>query len=58
MGWKEEKNKRWNRAIDNAISSWSNMKNGIYYSCEKNRYSPEYCQKQIEYFKKLKTKFP
>lgn len=41
-------------AIKNAISSWTDKKNGIYRWFEKERYTPEYCEEQIEYFKNLK----
>lgn len=40
-------------AIKSAISSWTNKKNGIYRWFEKERYTIEYCEKQIEYFKNL-----
>ena len=42
--------------IKNAISSWTDAKNGKYHagnSYAKGK-SPEYCEEQIEYFKNLK----
>ena len=50
----QEKTRLKEIAIKNAISSWNNKKNGIYRSFEKERYTPEYCEEQIEYFKSLK----
>ena len=41
-------------AIKNAISNWTDKLNGIYRSHENKRYSLEYCESQIEYFKNLK----
>lgn len=41
-------------AIKNAISNWTDKKNGIYRWFEKDRHTPEYCQEQIEYFQRLK----
>ena len=41
-------------AIKNAISSWTDKKNGVYRSYEKDRHTSEYCEEQIQYFKKLK----
>lgn len=41
-------------AIKNAISSWIDKKNGIYKWFEKERYTIEYCEEQIEYFNTLK----
>ena len=51
-----EKHKKQNRdrAIKFAISSWTDKKNGIYRWYEKERYTVEYCEDQIEYFKTLK----
>lgn len=46
--------KRKQNMIDCAISSWTLNKNGIYRSWEIERYTPEYCQSQIDYFKNLK----
>lgn len=45
---------RQDRYINNAIESWTNKKNGIYYSYETRRYTPEFCELQIIYFKNLK----
>jgi hypothetical protein len=42
------------RIVKGAISSWTNKKNGVYRWFEKERYSVEYCKKQIEYFKNIK----
>ena len=50
----QEKTRLKEIAIKNAISSWTNKKNGMYRSFEKERYTPEYCEEQIEYFKSLK----
>lgn len=50
----ELRKKREGIAINNAISSWVDKKNGIYRSFEKERYTIEYCEGQIEYFKNLK----
>ena len=50
----QEKTRLKEIAIKNAISSWTNKKNGMYRSFEKKRYTPEYCEEQIEYFKNLK----
>ncbi len=41
-------------AIKNAISSWNDKKSGVYRFYEKERYTTEYCEEQIQYFKKLK----
>lgn len=46
--------KRKQHMINTAISSWTANKNGIFKSWETERYTPEYCQKQIDYFKNLK----
>ena len=50
----QEKTRLKEIAIKNAISSWTNKKNGMYRSFEKKRYTPEYCEEQIQYFKNLK----
>jgi hypothetical protein len=50
----ELKKARQQRHINNAIESWTNKKNGIYYSYETRRYTPEFCEEQILYFKNLK----
>jgi hypothetical protein len=42
------------QAIDNAISSWNDKKNGFYQWWEKERYSVEYCEYQIIFFRNLK----
>ena len=51
-----EQHKKQNRAraIKGSISSWEDKKNGIYKWFEKKRYTVEYCEEQIEYFKNLK----
>lgn len=42
--------------IKMTIRTWEEMKIGIYHWSEKKRYTPEYCQTQIDYFKeKLKN---
>ena len=46
--------KRKEMAIKNAVSSWEDKKNGIYREYEKQKYTSEYCEKQIQYFKNLK----
>ena len=33
-----------------AISSWNDKKNGVYRWFEKERYTSEFCEIQIEYF--------
>lgn len=38
----------------NAIKNWENKRSGIYRWFEKERYTVEYCETQIEYFKNLK----
>jgi len=50
----ENKKKRWQMQIANAISSWRDKKGGIYKSYEKERFTVEFCDDQIEYFKNLK----
>lgn len=50
----EHKRKNRDRVIKHAISSWTDKKNGIYRWFENKRYPIEYCEEQIEYFKKLK----
>jgi len=50
----QEKTRLKEIAIKNAISFWNNKKNGMYRSFEKKRYTPEYCEEQIQYFKNLK----
>lgn len=50
----ESKKANRDRAIKAAISSWTDKKNGIYRWFENNRYSIEFCNQQIEYFKNLK----
>ena len=50
----EMKKKRREAAIKNAISSWTDKKNGIYRRFETERYTVEFCEKQINYFKNLK----
>ena len=50
------KNKWKEMAVQNAISNWSDAKNGNYHlmnSYAKGK-TPEYCEKQIQYFKNLK----
>lgn len=46
--------KRKEVAIKNAISSWVDKKNGVYRNFEKEKYTVEYCDDQINYFKNLK----
>lgn len=50
----KEKKRLGDLAIKNAIQNWTDKKNGIYRAFEKERYTPEYCQEQINYFKNLK----
>jgi len=38
----------------NAVKNWENKRNGIYRWFEKERYTEEYCESQIEYFNNLK----
>ena len=50
------RNKRKEMAIQNAISNWTDAKNGKYHlmnSYAKDK-TPEYCEEQIQYFKNLK----
>ena len=52
----EIRNKRKEMAIQNAISNWTDAKNGKYHlmnSYAKDK-TPEYCEEQIQYFKNLK----
>ena len=41
-------------AIKNAISSWTDKKNGVYRWYENKIHTTEYCQNQIDYFKNFK----
>lgn len=50
----KEKKRLGEIAKKSAISSWLNIKNGIYRNKEEKKYTQEYCEKQIQYFKKLK----
>lgn len=50
----KHKKENWDRAVKGAISSWINKKNGVYRWFEKERYTVEYCESQIQYFKNLK----
>lgn len=54
----ENRKKRREMAIDNAIRCWTDSKNGIFrwYNDSDKDCTPEYCQEQIEYFKNLKNK--
>ena len=51
--WEIEKKELKQQAIRFAISSWEDKLNGVYMYWETNRYSPEYCKKQITYFRNL-----
>jgi len=51
---KEIRTERKERAIRNSISYWNEKKQGIYRWHEKQRYTIEYCETQIHYFKNLK----
>ena len=42
------------RHIKIAIRSWQDKANGIYQWHEKEKYTVEYCESQIKYFKNLK----
>lgn len=45
-----------NKYIQMAIKSWTDKSNGIYLWWEKERYSREYCYKQILYFQDLRLR--
>jgi len=50
----KEKKINFEMAVKSAVSSWSNIKNGIYRNENEKKYTIEYCEKQIQYFKNLK----
>jgi hypothetical protein len=50
----QEKNRLGNIAIQDALQYWTNNKNGIYRNDSDKQFNREYCDEQINYFKKLK----
>ena len=50
----QHKKQNKDRAIKCAITSWTDKKNGIYRWFEKKKYTTDYCEKQIQFFKNLK----
>ena len=52
----QEKNRLQKRALKMAVDGWERRKKGIYPAYEEKRYSQEYCDEQIEYFKNFKFK--
>jgi hypothetical protein len=50
----KEKKRLGEIAKQSAIFSWLNIKNGIYRNEEEKKYTAEYCENQIKYFKNLK----
>ena len=50
----QEKKRLGNTAIQDAIQYWTNNKNGIYRNDSDKQFNREYCEEQINYFKKLK----
>tara|TARA_R110002153_G_scaffold13130_5_gene49078 strand:+ start:203 stop:382 length:180 start_codon:yes stop_codon:yes gene_type:complete len=49
-----EKKRLGNIAIKDALQYWDNNKNGVYRNESDKQFSSEYCDMQIDYFKKLK----
>tara|TARA_R110000868_G_scaffold14021_1_gene65441 strand:+ start:24991 stop:25158 length:168 start_codon:yes stop_codon:yes gene_type:complete len=51
----KETKERQEIAIRGAISYWTDKKNGVILWWDKSRHTPEQCEKNIKYFKKLRN---